>query len=100
MTVTGEEAAALMLGGSGGSETLPEIVELEKPTLVEYQDVDDYTGKIIEHYKVGTEEEYSLRVDLSFQNKGTPNEQISNLRLYDKDGQAVNNISFSGFYIG
>ena len=96
--MTVEEALATMIGGgSGSSGNLP---DLEKPELVEYVDVDDYNGDIIEHYKVGTDEEYTQRIRVNFSNKGTINEQVYNLRFYDKDDVEINNISFSGFYVG
>ena len=99
LDVTAEEAVILMIGGTGGG-ALPDIIDLEKPTLVEYKDIDSSTGEIIEHYKVGTDEEYELKIRVSFQNKGTPNEQVTYLYFYDKDGKYLDSISFSGFYVG
>lgn len=97
--MTAEEAIILMIGGTGGG-ALPDIIELEKPTEVEYRDIDNYNGEIIEHYKVGTDDAYDLKIRVSFSNKGTPNEQVSQLSFYDKDGNYLDSISFSGFYIG
>lgn len=77
-----------------------DIITLPKPDSVEYADVDNYNGLITEHYNVGKENSYDLKVRVSFSNKGTPNEQITGLSFYDKDGQYTGYISFSGFYVG
>lgn len=76
------------------------VVELPKPDLVEYSDVDNYNGLITEHYNVGKDDAYDLKVRVSFSNKGTPNEQINSLNFYDKNGQYAGYVSFSGFYVG
>lgn len=94
-----ETAAALMMKGSGSGGG-SDVVELPKPDSVEYIDLDDYNGQITEHYNVGTENEYSLKIRINFGNKGTPNEQVNSLYFYDKDGYQTDSISFSGFYVG
>ena len=76
------------------------VVELPKPDLVEYSDVDNYNGLITEHYNVGKDDAYDLKVRVSFSNKGTPNEMINSLNFYDKNGQYAGYVSFSGFYVG
>ena len=99
LDVTAEEAIILMIGGTGGGG-LPDIIELEKPEKVEYRDIDNYTGEITEHYKVDTADAYDLKIRVSFSNKGTPNEQVTQLSFYNRDGNYLDNISFSGFYVG
>lgn len=94
-----ETAAALMMKGSGGGGG-SDVVELPKPDNVEYADLDGNTGQITEHYNVGKEDEYSLKIRVTFSYKGTPNEQVSSLYFYDKDGSPIDSISFSGFYVG
>lgn len=92
--MTFAEAAGIMIGGSGGSS------ELLKPDQVTYQDNGSSNGIITEHYNVGTENEYAKRVNVSFSNKGTPNETVNTLYFYDKNGSYEGSISFSGFYVG
>ena len=94
-----ETAAALMMAGSGGGGG-SDVVELPKPDTVEYADLGAYDGQITEHYNVGKEDEYSLKIRINFGNKGTPNEQVYTLYFYDKDGYQTDSISFSGFYVG
>lgn len=92
--MTFAEAAGIMIGGDGGAS------ELSKPDQITYQDNGSYNGIITEHYNVGTDNEYTKRIEISFSNKGTPNETVSSLRFYDKDGTYEGYISFSGFYVG
>ena len=92
--MTFAEAAGIMIGGSGGSSELP------KPDQVTYQDNGRSSGIITEHYNVGTDNEYTKKIGVSFSNKGTPNETVSSLNFYDKDGNYEGYISFSGFYVG
>ena len=92
--MTFAEAAGIMIGGSGGSSELP------KPDRITYQDNNSSSGIITEHYNVGTDNEYTKRIEISFSNKGTPNETVDSLRFYDKDGNYEGYISFSGFYVG
>lgn len=92
--MTFAEAAGIMIGGSGGSSELP------KPDQVTYQDIDSSSGMITEHYNVGTDNEYTKKIGVSFSNKGTPNETVNSLNFYDKDGNYEGYISFSGFYVG
>lgn len=94
-----ETAAALMMKGSGGSGGT-DVVELPKPDTVEYADLGASDGQITEHYNVGKEDEYSLKIRVNFGDKGTPNEQVNNLYFYDKNGYQTDSISFSGFYVG
>lgn len=63
---------------------MADIITLPKPDSVEYADVDNYNGLITEHYNVGKENSYDLKVGVSFSNKGTPNEQITGLSFYAK----------------
>ena len=93
-------AAGIMMIGQTSSSDSSTTVELPKPDLVEYSDVDNYHGLITEHYNVGKDDAYDLKVGVSFGNKGTPNEQINSLNFYDKDGLYTGYISFSGFYVG
>lgn len=51
---------------------MADIITLPKPDSVEYADVDNYNGLITEHYNVGKENSYDLKVGVSFSNKGTP----------------------------
>lgn len=95
--MTAEEAMILMIGGTGGT---PDIIELEKPKKVEYADIDNSTGQITEHYRVGEDDEYEMKVKIYFSNKGTPNEQVTELDFYDKNGNYLDYVSFSGFYVG
>lgn len=92
--MTFAEAAGIMIGGSGGASELP------KPDQITYQDDGSYNGIITEHYNVGTDNEYTKQIRISFSNKGTPNETVSSLNFYDKDGNHEGYISFSGFYVG
>lgn len=92
--MTFAEAAGIMIGGSGGSSELP------KPDQVTYQDNGSSSGIITEHYNVGTDNEYTKKIIVSFSDKGTPNETVSSLYFYDKDGNYEGYISFSGFYVG
>lgn len=97
--MTSEDAMLLMIGGVGGG-SLPDVVEGEFPTNVEYKDTSTYYGDIIEHYRVGKEDEFSKRVEVSFSNKGTPNEMVNSLYFYNENDKQVGYISFSGFYVG
>lgn len=95
--MTFAEAAGIMIGGSGGTSELP------KPDQITYQDAGSSSGSsgiITEHYNVGTDNEYTKKIEISFSNKGTPNETVSSLNFYDKDGNHEGYISFSGFYVG
>ena len=92
--MTFAEAAGIMIGGSGS------ISELPKPDQITYQDKDSSSGTITEHYNAGTDNEYTKRIEISFSNKGTPNETVNSLNFYDKDGNYEGYISFSGFYVG
>lgn len=92
--MTFAEAAGIMIGGSGGTSELP------KPDRITYQDNNSSSGIITEHYNVGTGNEYTKRIGISFSNKGTPNETVDSLNFYDKDGNYEGYISFSGFYVG
>ena len=91
--MTFAEAAGIMIGGSGGASELP------KPDQITYQD-NSNNGTITEHYNVGTDNEYTKRIEISFSNRGTPNETVNSLNFYDKDGNYEGYISFSGFYVG
>lgn len=92
--MTFAEAAGIMIGGSGGTSELP------KPDRITYQDNNSSSGIITEHYNVGTDNEYTKKIGISFSNKGTPNETVDSLNFYDKDGNYEGYISFSGFYVG
>ena len=92
--MTFAEAAGIMIGGSGGASELP------KPDRITYQDNNNSSGIITEHYNVGTGNEYTKKIGISFSNKGTPNETVDSLNFYDKDGNYEGYISFSGFYVG
>ena len=92
--MTFAEAAGIMIGGSGGTSELP------KPDRITYQDNNSSSGIITEHYNVGTGNEYTKKIGISFSNKGTPNETVDSLNFYDKDGNYEGYISFSGFYVG
>ena len=92
--MTFAEAAGIMIGGSGGASELP------KPDRITYQDNNSSSGIITEHYNVGTDNEYTKKIGISFSNKGTPNETVNSLNFYDKDGKYEGYISFSGFYVG
>lgn len=92
--MTFAEAAGIMIGGGGGTS------ELSKPDQITYQDNGSSSGIITEHYNVGTDNEYIKRIEISFSNKGTPNETVNSLKFYDKDGNYEGSISFSGFYVG
>lgn len=92
--MTFAEAAGIMISGSGGSSELP------KPDQVTYQDNGSSSGIITEHYNVGSDNEYTKKIEVSFSNKGTPNETVNSLNFYDKDGNYEGYISFSGFYVG
>ena len=92
--MTFAEAAGIMIGGSGGTSELP------KPDRITYQDNNNSSGIITEHYNVGTGNEYTKKIGISFSNKGTPNETVDSLNFYDKDGNYEGYISFSGFYVG
>ena len=89
------EAAGIMIGGGGGG-----ISELPKPDQITYQDDGSYNGIITEHYNVGTDNEYTKQVRVSFSNKGTVNEQVNSLYFYKEDGSSDGSVSFSGFYVG
>ena len=91
--MTFAEAAGIMIGGSGGTSELP------KPDQITYQD-NSNNGTITEHYNAGTDNEYTKRIEISFSNRGTPNETVNSLNFYDKDGNYEGYISFSGFYVG
>ena len=91
--MTFAEAAGIMIGGSGGAS------ELAKPDQITYQD-NSNNGTITEHYNAGTDNEYTKRIEISFSNRGTPNETVNSLNFYDKDGNYEGYISFSGFYVG
>lgn len=91
--MTFAEAAGIMIGGSGGTSELP------KPDQITYQD-NSSKGTITEHYNAGTDNEYTKRIEISFSNRGTPNETVNSLDFYDKDGNYEGCISFSGFYVG
>ena len=93
--MTFAEAAGIMIGGSGGGTS-----ELPKPDRITYQDNNSSSGISTEHYNVGTGNEYSKKIEISFSYKGTPNETINSLNFYDKDGNYEGYISFSGFYVG
>ena len=90
--MTFAEAAGIMIGGSSS--------ELLKPDQVTYQDNGSSSGIITEHYNVGTDNEYTKKIGVSFSNKATPNETVNSLNFYDKDGNYEGDISFSGFYVG
>ena len=92
--MTFAEAAGIMIGGSGGTSESP------KPDRITYQDNNSSSGIITEHYNVGTGNEYTKKIGISFSNKGTPNETVDSLNFYDKDGNYEGYISFSGFYVG
>ena len=92
--MTFAEAAGIMIGGSGG------VSELPKPDQVTYQDSGSSNGIITEHYNVGTGNEYTKSIGISFSNKGTANETVNRLVFYDKDRNYEGYISFSGFYVG
>ena len=92
--MTFAEAAGIMIGGSGG------VSELPKPDHITYQDNGNYYGIITEYYNVGTDNQYTKKIRISFSNKGTPNETVDGLDFYDKDGNYEGYISFSGFYVG
>ena len=92
--MTFAEAAGIMIGGSGSTSELP------KPDQITYQDNNSSSGIITEHYNVGTDNEYTKKIGISFSNKGTPNETVDSLNFYDKDGNYEGYISFSGFYVG
>ena len=92
--MTFAEAAGIMIGGSGGTSELP------KPDRITYQDNNSSSGIITEHYNMGTDNEYTKKIGISFSNKGTPNETVDSLNFYDKDGNYEGYISFSGFYVG
>ena len=92
--MTFAEAAGIMIGGAGGTSELP------KPDQITYQDNGSSNGIITEHYNVGTGNEYTKKIEISFSNKGTPNETVDSLNFYDKDGNYEGYISFSGFYVG
>lgn len=92
--MTFAEAAGIMIGGSGGASELP------KPDQITYQDNNSSSGIITEHYNVGTDNEYTKKIGISFSDKGTPNETVNSLNFYDKDGNYEGYISFSGFYVG
>ena len=92
--MTFAEAAGIMIGGSGGASELP------KPDRITYQDINSSSGIITEHYNVGTGNEYTKKIGISFSDKGTPNETVNSLNFYDKDGNYEGYISFSGFYVG
>ena len=91
--MTFAEAAGIMIGGSGGASELP------KPDQITYQH-NSNNGTITEHYNAGTDNEYTKRIEISFSNRGTPNETVNSLNFYDKDGNYEGYISFSGFYVG
>ena len=93
--MTFAEAAGIMIGGSGGGTS-----ELPKPDRITYQDNNSSSGIITEHYNVGTDNEYTKKIEISFSYKGTPNETVNSLRFCDKDGNYEGYISFSGFYVG
>ena len=93
--MTFAEAAGIMIGGGGGG-----ISELPKPDQIIYQDDGSYNGIITEHYNVGTDNEYTKQVRVSFSNKGTVNEQVNSLYFYKEDGSSDGSVSFSGFYVG
>ena len=92
--MTFAEAAGIMIGGGGGTPELP------KPDQITYQDNGSSSGIITEHYNVGTGNEYTKKIGISFSNKGTPNETVDSLKFYDKDGNYEGSVSFSGFYVG
>ena len=92
--MTFAEAAGIMIGGSGGAS------ELLKPDQITYQDDGSSSGVITEHYNVGTGNEYTKKIIVSFSNKGTVNEMVNNLSFYDKNNNYEGSISFSGFYVG
>ena len=100
--MTSEEAALLMIGGAGsGSSESSETEGLEMPSRVEYSDVDSSRGMITEYYKEGTDNEYTLKIRVSFSDKGTANEQVTGLEVYYPNGYTVkHSIFFNGFYIG
>ena len=93
--MTFAEAAGIMIGGSGGGTS-----ELPKPDRITYQDDGSSSGIITEHYNMGTDNEYTKKIEISFSYKGTPNETVNSLNFYDKDGNYEGYISFSGFYVG
>lgn len=93
--MTFEEAAGIMIGGSGGS-----VAEPPKPELITYEDVNTSAGMITEHYNVGKDSEYTKKIGILFSNKGSVNEQISALNFLDKNGNVEHYVSFSGFYVG
>lgn len=93
--MTFAEAAGIMIGGGDGS-----VSEPPKPELITYEDIEGPRGTIIEHYNVGTDSEYTKKIIVVFNDKGTVNEQIASLHFYDKDGKHEGSISFSGFYVG
>lgn len=92
--MTFAEAAGIMIGGPGG------VSELPKPDHINYQDNGSSSGIITEHYNVGTGNQYTKKIRISFSKKGTPNETVNGLDFYDKDGNYEGYISFSGFYVG
>ena len=79
--MTFAEAAGIMIGGGGGG-----ISELPKPDRITYQDNNSSSGIITEHYNVGTGNEYTKKIEISFAYTGTPNETVNSLNFYDKDG--------------
>lgn len=96
------EAAGIMMNatGSTASVSFNDIVELPKPDVVEYSDDTTGNGLITEHYNVGKDNAYNLYVNVSFSNKGTPNEQVTSLTFLDSNHQQTGYVSFSGFYVG
>lgn len=48
---------------------MADIITLPKPDSVEYADVDNYNGLITEHYNVGKENSYDLKVGVSLVTK-------------------------------
>ena len=91
--MTFAEAAGIMIGGSGGSNNL-RIAD-----NISYTDTGGSGGKITEEYGTDTNKK-TCTVNVSFSNKNTPNEQVTELTFYDENGKSIGNVSFNGFYVG
>lgn len=94
--MTSEEAAILMIGGVGGNSAAPAYRVADKIT---YKDSGTSGGIIEEEYGTG-EDKKTCQVRITFQNKGTMNEQITGLTFFDENGSQLGNTSFDGFYVG
>lgn len=91
--MTFAEAAGIMIGGSGDSNSL-RIAD-----NISYIDAGSSGGRITEEYGTGTNKK-TCTVNVSFSNKNTPNEQVTALTFYDENGKYIGNVSFTGFFVG